>query len=122
MNIDQMPKSSNKVRPFRNRHILTTNTEAENFHNSVVVDPHTPRNLESGEPLFRAVWHYLLLAETPVLSFEIEGAASVEIHWQTGTLQQSTNFIHWDDTTGAQSPLRISRESMDTSIFYRVQQ
>ena len=65
----------------------------------------------------------MLLAETPVLSFERQGANSFELYWhEAGTLQESTNLIHWDDTTEVQSPLRFSLEDIDSRIFYRVLQ
>jgi pimeloyl-ACP methyl ester carboxylesterase len=54
---------------LQNRHILTTDVNAENFHNAMIVDPHTPKDPASGEPSFQGVWKFMLLSETPILSY-----------------------------------------------------
>ena len=115
------PVSVDAFSTFQNRHLLTTNVETENFHNAMIVDPNIPRDPASDEPVFRVVWNYMLRSETPVLSFERQGDSAVEIYWHAGTLQESTNLVHWGDTAGAESPWGISLTNVHPRIFYRVQ-
>ena len=115
--------SADSARSFGYRHILTTDVDADNLHNAVVVDAHTPRNPVSGEPVFLPVWSYMLLSETPALAFERQDETSVSLYWHSdATLQESVDLVDWDDLVGSESPLVVPLESIDPRIFFRVRQ
>ncbi len=101
------------------RHIFTTDMDVANFHNTVVVDAHTPLDAQD-QPLFRPVWKHMLLAESPTLSFEVTDSQMAKLYWHSGVLERSTDLIEWEPLPTSNSPMSFPLNQVGTQVFFRV--
>jgi hypothetical protein len=112
------------VTTFSNRHFLSTDLDPapaapSSYHGCPIVDVATPLQADGVTPVFKPVWDYLLLHETPPVTIDL-GSINLTVTFSPGTLEQSTNLASWIPQSAAVSPLTLQRSGLGEHGFFRL--